>query len=92
MAQANRPKVLTASGLVANGECVLSGMYVNSTSSGTITLYNSASTSVDSGVNLGGTITPAVGYHSLGNLHATAGVYAVLANTINVTFHIKESD
>lgn len=92
--QKNKPYNLTAStNSVRAGECWLEGMYVNSTSSGVIHLYNGTSTAVQLGSTLGGDITPGAGYHYLGNLHATAGLSVQLVSgTINVTLHIREED
>lgn len=88
----NTYKNLTASGIVIPGEGVLEGMYVNSTTSGTLILYASPSSATNVGRIIStGTITPAAGYHYLGNIHSTAGVYAALGETINITFHIKEA-
>ena len=65
--------------ITAGGQLI--GFYVNSTSSGTLVLKSGGS----SGTALGGTITPAIGFHrypALFNypLHATVG------GTIDVTF------
>ncbi len=94
MAQKNTPYNLTAStNAVRSGECWIEGMYVNSTSSGVIRLYNGASTAVELGSVLSGNITPAIGYHRLGNLHSTGGLSVQLVSgTINITLHIAESD
>jgi len=63
--------------------CLLLGFYVNSTSSGTLVIHDSASASTNNAIS--GTITPAIGYHhfpaSLG-----AGLRFVVGATINVTF------
>lgn len=92
MAQVNKFYNTTASGVISAGECVLSGMYVNSTSSGTVKLYNSKTATTVADV-INNTITPAIGYHVLGNVHCTAGVYAVIGGTaLDVTFHIKETN
>lgn len=92
--KANIFKNLTSSGAVFTGEGVLEGMYVNSTSSGAFKLVNAGSaTYTDTDVAIGGVITPAVGYHYLGNIHSTPGIYLWgTAGTFNVTLHIKESD
>ena len=88
----NTFKKVSSSGIVIPGEGVLEGMYVNSTSGGSIVLYNSPSGAADVGVGVGGTITPSAGYHYLGNLHATAGIYCSITGLpVNITFHIKES-
>lgn len=92
MSQTNTFANLSASGVVINGEGILSGMYVNSTTSGAIVLYSGV-TATNTGKVIGGTITPAIGYHNLGNLHATAGVYVgIPTGAINVTFFVKSTD
>lgn len=62
----------------------LVGFYVNSTTGGTITLYDNAAGTA-TGTQVSGTITPAIGFHwfpaSFG-----VGIAAVTANTIDVTF------
>jgi hypothetical protein len=75
---------LTASALVKTGFGVLKGMYVNSTSSGTIKFWDqtSAATPV-----INNTITPAVGYHSLGDADFTTGLYATIGGTLDVTLY-----
>ena len=52
-------KNLTASGAISTGPCNLIGFYVNSTTSGTLIIKDGGS----SGTALGGTITPAIGFH-----------------------------
>jgi len=79
---------LTASGQVLAGEGWVAGMYVNSTSSGTVKLYDYLTAS---GEVIFNTITPAVGYHSLGNVHCTIGCYAEVGATLDVTFLTLES-
>ena len=89
----NTFKNLTSSGIVIPGEGTLEGMYVNSTSSGILRLFNSPSAGTDTGKVIGGIMTPAAGYHYLGDIHATAGIYCgVQSGTINVTFHIRNID
>lgn len=85
---------LTASGVVIPGEGVLQSMYVNSTSSGTMIFYNSPSTTENLGNIIGTTdITPAAGFHYLGNIHCTAGIYCAIGGTsLDVTFHIVEAE
>lgn len=84
---------ITQTGAVIPGEGVLKSMYVNTT--GSMVLYASP----DAATNIGriistATISPAIGYHDLGNIHATAGVYCTVStgNTLNITFHILESN
>ncbi len=89
---------LTSSGAVFAGEGILSGMYVNSTSSGTVKLLHAlnltgtAYADEGDGKAIAGVITPAIGYHNLSNLHATVGVYAWMSGTIDVTFFTLEAN
>lgn len=76
-------KNITASGVVKNGPGKLRGMYVNSTSSGTVKLYDNTAAS---GTVIHNTITPAVGWHWFGDEAFVTGVYATIAGTIDVTF------
>lgn len=75
---------ISASTLVRTGTGILIGMYVNSTSTGTIKFWDntSAATTV-----INNTITPAIGYHSLGNAAFGTGLYATIANTLDVTLY-----
>lgn len=85
-------KNLTSSAQICAGRCVLEGMYVHSTSTGKIRLYHGTSTTII-GRNFGSYITPAVGYHYLGSLDATQGLYVGKpSGTIDVTFHIRETE
>ncbi|MDD5178333.1 MAG: hypothetical protein PHT54_03590 [Candidatus Nanoarchaeia archaeon] len=80
---------LSGSGSVAGGECWVAGMYVNSTSSGTVKVYDYTSAS---GTIVNNTITPAIGYHNLGNVHCLTGCYIATTGTIDVTFHVIEKN
>lgn len=75
---------LTASALVKTGFGRLKGMYVNSTTAGTIKFWDntSAATTV-----INNTITPAIGYHNLGNVSFNTGLYATIGGTLDVTLH-----
>lgn len=75
---------ITASALVRTGAGILVGMYVNSTSSGTIKFWDQTSAAVPV---INNTITPAVGYHPLGNAAFATGLYATIANTLDVTLY-----
>ncbi len=75
---------MTASGSVKNGFGRLVGMYVNSTTAGTIKLWDNTSAA---GAVINETITPAVGYHALGNVSFTTGLFATIGGTLNVTLH-----
>jgi len=89
MAQENKFINTSTPGIVKTGGCVLEGMYVNSSTSGTMAIYDA--TAATSGYAVGGTMTPAAGYHYLGNLQCTQGIYVDLSN-INITLHIKETN
>jgi len=75
---------LTASTLIKTGYGRLVGMYVNSTTAGTIKFWDntSAATTV-----INNTITPAVGYHNLGNVAFSTGLFATIGGTLDVTLH-----
>lgn len=76
---------ITSTADVTTANCVLLGFYVNSTTSGTLVLKKGGS----GGTALGGTITPAIGFHSFpATCHG--GLHATIANTLNVTFFIVE--
>lgn len=79
-------KNITASTLIKTGYGKLKGMYVNSTSTGTIKFWDntSAATTV-----INNTITPAIGYHNLGDVDFNTGLYATIANTLDVTLHYE---
>ena len=83
---ANEYKNITASSLIKTGKGILVGMYVNSTTGGTIKFWDntSAATTV-----INNTITPAVGYHNLGHVAFNTGLYATIANTLDVTLHFQ---
>ena len=72
---------LTATGNVTTTTANLIGFYVNSTTNGTLVLKKGGS----GGTALGGTITPAVGFHRY-PVKATDGLHATIANTLDVTF------
>ena len=72
VAECGAYKNITATGAVTSGPCQLIGFYVNSTTIGTLVLKDGGS----GGTALGGTITPAIGFHrypaTVGtSLHAT---------------------
>lgn len=79
---------VTATGnVVATVDCKLMGFYVNNTSSGTLILKKGGS----SGTALGGTITPAIGFHAYPAL-CPGGLHATIANTLDVTFFVVTGD
>lgn len=43
----------------------------------------------DPSVVMNAVITPAIGYHDLGDIAFTVGLYATIANTLNVTLHYE---
>lgn len=73
--------VVSATGTVNARPTRLLGFYVNSTSSGTLILYDAASATNA----ISGTITPAVGWHSFPASCGT-GLHVAVGGTINVTF------
>lgn len=75
---------LTASALVKSGNGRLVGMYVNSTSAGTIRFYDNTSAA---GTVINNVITPAIGYHPLGDCAFNTGLYATISGTLNVTLY-----
>lgn len=77
---------LTASALVKTGQGVLKGMYVNSTTAGTIRFYNNTAAS---GAVINSVITPAIGYHELGDASFNVGLYATIGGTLDVTLYFE---
>lgn len=88
MKQNNMPentyKNMTATGAVKTGFGRLVGMYVNSTSAGTVKLWDNTSAA---GTVINNTITPAIGYHNLGNISFNTGCFATIGGTLDVTFY-----
>lgn len=80
--EAGTPTNLTGSGAVSVASGNLLGFYVNSTSSGTVALTLG---STAGGTAISGTITPAIGFHRF-PAYCPSGLYATIANTLNVTF------
>lgn len=77
-------KNLTVSGAVKTTSGRLVGMYVNSTTAGTVKLWDSLSAA---GAVINNTITPAIGYHALGNVSFTIGLFATIGGALDVTFY-----
>jgi len=75
-------KNLTATGLVTGLQGMLLGFYVNSTTGGTLVLRDGGS----GGTVMGGTITPAIGFHRFPASFSSGGLHATIANTLDVTF------
>lgn len=80
--QSGSPKNLTASANVKSKAGTLLGFYVNSTTSGTLTLYDDSGTGTT--LPISGTITPAIGWHFYPVGFAN-GLYAAIGATLNVT-------
>ena len=76
------PINFAADQIVSKATGTLLGFYVNSTSSGTIVIYNGTSAS---GTAISGTITPAIGYHRF-PAYCPAGCFiAVTGGSGNLT-------
>lgn len=71
---------------IKTGQGILVGMYVNSTSSGTIKIYDSL-TQANAVIN--NTITPAIGYHNLGSAAFTVGLSVTIGGTLDVTLYYQ---
>lgn len=83
--EANTYINLTAStNAIRTGAGTLVGMYVNSTSSGTIKIYDNTA---QSGTVINNTITPAVGYHNLGMASFGTGLSVTIGSTLDVTLY-----
>ena len=86
MTNARKFTNLTASALINTGYGVLVGMYVNSTTAGTIKFWNNTSAV---GAVINNTITPAIGYHSLGEANFTTGLCVTIGGTLDVTLYFE---
>ena len=84
--QAGTPILLSGSGIVSKASCGLIGFYVNSTSSGTIVIYNGQSTS---GTAISGTITPSVGFSAFPATCPDGAYIAVTGGSINLTAFVQ---
>ena len=80
--EAGSYKNITATANIKPADGVILGFYVNSTTSGTIQFYDSATTTTTTPIT--GVITPSIGWQFLPVTY-TNGLYAVIANTLNVT-------
>lgn len=69
---------------IRTGTGILRGMYVNSTSSGTIKIYDNTA---QSGTILNNTITPAIGWHNLGDAAFATGLSVTIGSTLDVTLY-----
>lgn len=77
---------MTATAAVKTGAGVLVGMYVNSSTAGTIKFWDQTSAAVPV---LNNTISPAVGYHDLGKAAFNTGCFATIAGTLDVTVYYQ---
>ena len=75
------PVNTTSTLAITTKPAVLTGFYVNSTTSGTIVFRDGGA----SGTVVSGTITPAIGWHFFPVSFATS-IHATIANTLDVTF------
>ena len=76
-------KNITASGNVSPVPCVVVGILCATTTSGTVTLYDDASTGTSTPIT--GTITPAAGSFTPLYIATTKGLNVVVGATINAT-------
>ena len=76
---------LSASALAKTGPGFVHGVYVASTTGGTIKLWDALTATTPVLVN---TFTPAVGWHELPFVFST-GLYVTIANTIDCTLSIS---
>jgi hypothetical protein len=77
------PIVISSTNDVTTKDCQLIGFFVNSTSSGTLTMKKGGT----SGTAISGTITPAVGFYSF-PASCPGGLFATITGAMNVTFFI----
>jgi len=76
-----QPVTLTSTGTVSPRQGKITGFYVNSTSAGTIAFSDASGA-------IGGTITPAVGWHFY-PIGFQGALSAVIGGTLNVTFIVQ---
>lgn len=85
--KANKYRNLSASSTATKpGPGVLVGMYVNSTSSGTIKIYDSLT---QAGTVINNTITPAIGYHDFFSVGFGVGLSVTIGGTLDVTLYYQ---
>lgn len=82
MATKSASAPVAASGIIITGPARLRGFYVNSTTAGTLVLYDGTSAG---GTALSATITPAIGWNEF-PVDLKGGLYATVGGTLNVTF------
>jgi len=78
------PVRISASGKIASGPCQLLGILVNSTSSGTITLYDATSATGSAFA----AITPPVNVFTQIPAACATGLYCTVGGTLNATFFV----
>lgn len=77
------PLLVTATGIIVTGANSLLGFYVNSTTAGTLILYDA--TSATNAIS--GTITPALGWNPF-PASLINGLFATVGGTLNATFFV----
>jgi hypothetical protein len=82
----NGSDISASTSAVKTGAGILRGMYVNSTSSGTIKIYDSLT---QTGTVLHNTITPAIGFHNFGDRAFSTGLSVTIGGTLDVTLIFK---
>ncbi len=80
--EVGNPTNITATQNIKPSDGVMLGFYVNSTTSGTLQFYNSATTTTTTPIS--GVITPAIGWNYF-PVGFNNGLYAVIGGTLNVT-------
>lgn len=86
------PKAISASTLIKDSQARLVSMTVSSTSAGTVTVYNQGTATAVAASIVLDTMTPSAGSHYYFGDEGIAcdkGLYAVIANTLKVTFGFK---
>ncbi len=79
---------LTASALVRTGATIVVGVFVNSTTGGTLKLWDNTA---GSGTVVNNTITFAsAGYYPLGNALTATGLYATIGGTLDCTIYYAD--
>lgn len=77
------PRNITTTTLLSTVGCGIVGFFVGSTSTGTIQFYDSSTAATNNAIS--GVITPAAGAFYPFPAATSNGLYAVIANTLNVT-------
>ena len=86
------PKAISASTLIKDSSARLNSITVSSTSAGTLTVYNHGSATAVAASVIVDTLTPSAGSHFYfgdEGLACDKGLYAVITNTLKVTFGFK---